>query len=48
VSGLSRLHGFRHYVGLGHGEARFKSLLDDFDWVGVAEVLPYSTRLPAE
>lgn len=39
VSGLSRLHEFRHYVGLARAETRFKSLLEDFRWTSVADVL---------
>lgn len=39
VSGLPRLHEFRHYVGLGRTEGRFKALLEDFRWGTVADVL---------
>jgi polysaccharide deacetylase family protein (PEP-CTERM system associated) len=39
VNGLSRLHEFRHYVGLTRTEARFDSLLSDFRWASVADVL---------
>ncbi|MEO8092013.1 MAG: XrtA system polysaccharide deacetylase [bacterium] len=40
VGGLSRLHRFRHYVGLGSAEKRFSSLLAEFRWSSVADVLP--------
>jgi polysaccharide deacetylase family protein (PEP-CTERM system associated) len=39
VSGLSRLHGFRHYVGLERAEDRFSSLIGDFEWTTVADLL---------
>ena len=39
VSGLSRAHAFRHYVGLRTAERRFRSLLGDFAWTTVADVL---------
>jgi Domain of unknown function (DUF3473) len=39
VSGLPRMHSFRHYVGLRTAERRFRSLLDDFTWSTVADVL---------
>jgi len=39
VAGLSRAHGFRHYVGLGRCEDRFAALLRDFRWTTVAELL---------
>ncbi len=42
VSGLSRLHEFRHYVGLARAETRFRSLLQDFRWASVADVLARS------
>jgi polysaccharide deacetylase family protein (PEP-CTERM system associated) len=43
VSGLPRLHEFRHYVGLGHTENRLRSLLGDFRWTSVADVLAHRT-----
>ena len=39
VSGLPRTHAFRHYVGLRTAERRFRSLLGDFAWTTVADVL---------
>jgi polysaccharide deacetylase family protein (PEP-CTERM system associated) len=47
VTGLSRVGRFRHYVGLRHGEARFGSLLRDFRWGTVMEVLGSSNRRSA-
>jgi hypothetical protein len=46
VSGLPRLHEFRHYVGLGRAESHFRSLLEDFRWGSVADVLA-SARAPS-
>jgi polysaccharide deacetylase family protein (PEP-CTERM system associated) len=45
VSGLPRLYEFRHYVGLGRAETRFRSLLEDFRWGSVADVLAHSRAL---
>jgi polysaccharide deacetylase family protein (PEP-CTERM system associated) len=45
VSGLSRLDEFRHYVGLGRTRGRFRSLLEDFRWTSVADVLAHSPPL---
>jgi uncharacterized protein DUF3473 len=42
VAGLSRLGHFRHYVGLRRGEARFRSLLQEFRWGSVTDVLAVS------
>ena len=39
VQGLRRSHHFRHYVGLSRCEARFSSLLADFSWTTMAELL---------
>ena len=39
VPGLARTHSFRHYVGLRTAERRFRSLLGDFAWTTVADVL---------
>jgi polysaccharide deacetylase family protein (PEP-CTERM system associated) len=39
VTGLPRLHSFRHYVGLRSAERRFQSLLGDFAWSTVADVI---------
>jgi polysaccharide deacetylase family protein (PEP-CTERM system associated) len=39
VQGLRRSHHFRHYVGLSRCEARFRSLLADFSWTTMAELL---------
>jgi len=39
VSGLGRLSYFRHYVNLDRCEARFRSLLQDFSWTTVRDVL---------
>jgi polysaccharide deacetylase family protein (PEP-CTERM system associated) len=44
VTDLSRLRRLRHYVGLRHGEARFRSLLQDFRWGAVTDVLAGSSR----
>jgi polysaccharide deacetylase family protein (PEP-CTERM system associated) len=46
VDGLGRTHRFRHYVGLESCERRFRSLLEDFQWSPLAEVVAASTRLP--
>jgi polysaccharide deacetylase family protein (PEP-CTERM system associated) len=37
--GLSPVYRFRHYVGLGRSEDRFTSLLADFSWTTMAELL---------
>ena len=37
--GLPPVYRFRHYVGLGRCEDRFKSLLADFSWTTMAELL---------
>jgi polysaccharide deacetylase family protein (PEP-CTERM system associated) len=42
VDGLSPWHGFRHYVGLGRAEERFRSLLAEFRWTTVADVVARS------
>ncbi len=39
VSGLRRSHAFRHYNNLDRCEARFASLLSDFEWTTVGELL---------
>jgi polysaccharide deacetylase family protein (PEP-CTERM system associated) len=39
VEGLPRSYEFRHYVGLGRCEARFTSLLADFEWTTMADLL---------
>jgi polysaccharide deacetylase family protein (PEP-CTERM system associated) len=39
VDGLSRFYRFRHYVGLETCERRFESLLGDFQWSTVAELV---------
>jgi len=39
VSGLPRSYRFRHYVGLERCEARFTSLLGDFAWTTIADLL---------
>jgi polysaccharide deacetylase family protein (PEP-CTERM system associated) len=39
VEGLPRSYQFRHYVGLGRCEARFTSLLADFAWTTMADLL---------
>lgn len=44
VSGLSPLARFRHYVGLERAEARFRSLLRDFQWTAIADVLAGEPR----
>jgi hypothetical protein len=46
LNDLRRLYRFRHYVGLAQTERRFRSLLDDFSWTSVADVLARS-RLPS-
>lgn len=40
VKGLSPLARFRHYVGLGRAEDRFRSLVSDFRWTAIADLLP--------
>jgi polysaccharide deacetylase family protein (PEP-CTERM system associated) len=42
VAGLPSLCRFRHYVGLGRCEARFASLVADFSWTTVAQLLEKS------
>jgi polysaccharide deacetylase family protein (PEP-CTERM system associated) len=39
VAGLRRSHAFRHYVNLGRCEARWASLLSDFEWCTMADLL---------
>jgi polysaccharide deacetylase family protein (PEP-CTERM system associated) len=39
VDGLPRTYRFRHYVGLESCEQRFRSLLEDFEWSRVAELV---------
>ena len=39
MTGLSPLHRFRHYVNLSRGDARFASLLADFEWSTMEELL---------
>jgi polysaccharide deacetylase family protein (PEP-CTERM system associated) len=39
VRGLPRLYRFRHYVGLARCETRFASLVADFQWTTMAELL---------
>ena len=43
VEGLGALARFRHYVGLGRAESRLRSLLADFQWTGIADLLPSSS-----
>src|SRR5439155_1949124 len=40
--GLPRLYSFRHYVGLERCEERFRSLLADFRWTTMADLLEQS------
>jgi polysaccharide deacetylase family protein (PEP-CTERM system associated) len=46
MKGLPRLYGFRHYVGLDRCEARFASLLGDFAWSSMADLLDRWPRAP--
>lgn len=46
MSGLKRSHAFRHYNNLGRCDARFGSLLSDFDWMPVGELLDRSLKRP--
>jgi polysaccharide deacetylase family protein (PEP-CTERM system associated) len=39
MDGLPRLYRFRHYVGLDRSEARFASLLGDFAWCSMSDLL---------
>lgn len=39
MNGLPRLYRFRHYVGLERSEARFASLLGDFAWSSMSDLL---------
>jgi polysaccharide deacetylase family protein (PEP-CTERM system associated) len=39
IRGLKRSHRFRHYVNLEKGERRFASLLHDFSWTTMADLL---------
>ncbi len=39
MAGLPRLYRFRHYVGLDRSEARFASLLGDFAWSSMSDLL---------
>jgi polysaccharide deacetylase family protein (PEP-CTERM system associated) len=39
MNGLPRLYRFRHYVGLERSEARFASLLGDFEWSPMSDLL---------
>lgn len=41
VSGLKRSHAFRHYVNIRRGDERFASLLRDFSWTTMADVLSW-------
>jgi polysaccharide deacetylase family protein (PEP-CTERM system associated) len=43
VEGIRRDYRFRHYVGLGKCESRFASLLDDFRWSTVADLVVPAT-----
>jgi polysaccharide deacetylase family protein (PEP-CTERM system associated) len=47
MDGLPRLYRFRHYVGLERCEARFASILRDFAWSSMAELLDRWPRPPA-
>jgi polysaccharide deacetylase family protein (PEP-CTERM system associated) len=47
VDGVARAYRFRHYVGLDTCERRFKSLLGDFRWSTVAELVAAWSRDPA-
>jgi polysaccharide deacetylase family protein (PEP-CTERM system associated) len=47
VDGLPRVDRFRHYVGLARTERRLESLLHDFDWTSVAQVLAAFRPSPA-
>ena len=40
--GLPRLYSFRHYVGLERCEERLRSLLADFRWTTMADLLEQS------
>ncbi len=42
MDALPRLYRFRHYVGLERCEARFESLLADFDWSSISDLLARS------
>jgi polysaccharide deacetylase family protein (PEP-CTERM system associated) len=44
VGGLSRTHRFRHYVGLDRAERRWGSLLRQFRWTTVADLLDRSLQ----
>jgi polysaccharide deacetylase family protein (PEP-CTERM system associated) len=46
VSGIPRSYRFRHYVGLETAERRFASLLGDFPWSAIAEVVASSKAKP--
>jgi polysaccharide deacetylase family protein (PEP-CTERM system associated) len=41
MKGLKRSHYFRHYVNIDRGEARFASLLRDFEWTTMSDVLAW-------
>ena len=47
MAGLPRLYRFRHYVGLERCETRFASLLRDFAWSSVSDLLERWPRTPA-
>ena len=47
VDGVSRIHGFRHYVGLERCESRFARLLHDVSWSPIADLLASSVTSPA-
>jgi polysaccharide deacetylase family protein (PEP-CTERM system associated) len=39
MAGLKATHAFRHYTNLGRCEAAFARLLDDFQWMAIADLL---------
>jgi polysaccharide deacetylase family protein (PEP-CTERM system associated) len=41
VKGLRKTHYFRHYVNINRGEARFASLLRDFEWTTMSDALTW-------
>lgn len=48
IRGLPRLYATRHYLGLERCEARLRSLLVDFRWTTIADLLEGRPRGPAE
>ena len=47
VAGLKPTHAFRHYNNLARSEPRFVRLLDDFEWLTMAELLAAHRARPA-